>query len=100
MNSLNLWIFLGAVQYSTSSYSTAGDFSTNSFVITHLFGGFNHHVIHHLFQNICHIHYPELTKILIRISKKHGLKYRFKKYLTAAVLSHFKLLYKNRKAHN
>ena len=23
-----------------------------------------------------------------------------KKYLTAAVLSHFKLLYKNRKAHN
>ena len=37
---------------------TAGDFSTNSFVITHLFGGFNHHVIHHLFQNICHIHYP------------------------------------------
>ena len=79
---------------------TAGDFSTNSFVITHLFGGFNHHVIHHLFQNICHIHYPELTKILIRISKKHGLKYRFKKYLTAAVLSHFKLLYKNRKAHN
>ncbi len=76
---------------------TAGDFSTNSFVVTHLFGGFNHHVIHHLFQNICHIHYPKLTRILITISAKHGLEYRSKKYLTTAVLSHFKLLYNNRK---
>ena len=79
---------------------TAGDFSTNSFIITHLFGGFNHHVIHHLFQHICHIHYPALTKILIDVSKRHGLKYRSKKYLTTAVLSHFKLLYNNRKALN
>lgn len=79
---------------------TAGDFSTNSFIVTHLFGGFNHHVIHHLFQNICHIHYPDLTKILIKVSSKHGLEYRSKKYLSSAVLSHFKLLYKNRKTIN
>ena len=92
----------GEMPFSWSHHhlKTAGDFSTNSFIITHLFGGFNHHVIHHLFQNICHIHYPELTKILIKVSAKHGLEYRSKKYLTAAVLSHFKLLFNNRKAIN
>ena len=74
---------------------TAGDFATESFMVTHLFGGFNHHVIHHLFQHICHIHYPDLTKILIKVSKKHSIEYHSVKYLVPAVFSHFKLLRNN-----
>lgn len=76
---------------------TAGDFATSSFLITHLFGGFNHHVIHHLFQHICHIHYPDLTRILIKVSTRHNISYRSEKYLLIAVLSHFKLLRNNGK---
>ena len=74
---------------------TAGDFATESALVTHLFGGFNHHVIHHLFQHICHIHYPALTKILIRVAAKHGVEYRSEKHMFLAMYSHFKLLYNN-----
>ena len=74
---------------------TAADFSTQSRAINFLFGGFNHHVIHHLFPNICHIHYPNLTPILQETAAKYDLPYRHKKYLLAAVFSHFKLLREN-----
>jgi linoleoyl-CoA desaturase len=74
---------------------TAADFGTESHTINLLFGGFNHHVIHHLFPHICHIHYPDLTPLLIETAEKYGLEYRSKKYLFAAVLSHFKLLKRN-----
>ena len=74
---------------------TAGDFATDSMFVTHLFGGFNHHVIHHLFQHICHIHYPELTRILIRVASAHGVQYRSERHMLSAMHSHFKLLYNN-----
>lgn len=76
---------------------TAADFGTNSRAMNHLFGGFNHHVIHHLFPHICHIHYPSLTPILKEKAAKYNLPYRHKKYLLAAMLSHFKLLFRNGK---
>lgn len=74
---------------------TAADFSTKNKSINFLFGGFNHHVMHHLFPHICHIHYPKLTPILQETAAKYDLPYRHKKYLLAAVFSHFRLLRKN-----
>jgi linoleoyl-CoA desaturase len=74
---------------------TAADFGTKSTTLNLLFGGFNHHVIHHLFPHICHIHYPNLTPILKAVSLKYEYPYRGKKFLLAAVISHFKLLKKN-----
>jgi linoleoyl-CoA desaturase len=74
---------------------TAADFGTNSATINLLFGGFNHHVIHHLFPHICHVHYPQLTPILIKVAEKYNYPYRSKKYLLSAVFSHFKLLKRN-----
>ena len=74
---------------------TTSDYATDSLVVTHLFGGFNHHVIHHLFQHICHIHYPELTRILKKVAKKYNVPYKSKKYILPAMFSHFKLLYNN-----
>ncbi len=71
---------------------TTTDFATGSLFITHLYGGFNHHVIHHLYPSICHIHYPELTKILKRLCKEYGISYRERKSLFGAIRAHFKLL--------
>lgn len=87
----------GEMPYSWSKHQllTTSDYATNSFVITHLFGGFNHHVIHHLFQHICHIHYPALTKILQKVAYKHHITYQSHRYILPAILSHLKLLYKN-----
>jgi linoleoyl-CoA desaturase len=81
--------------WSYHQLSTASDFGTESRVLNLLFGGFNHHVIHHLFPYICHIHYPQLTSILRVRAKQYNLPYRHKKYLIVAMLSHFKLLQQN-----
>ena len=63
----------GLMPYSWSKHQvlTTSDYATDSGIITHLFGGFNHHVIHHLFQHICHIHYPELTLIFHQQYSRH-----------------------------
>ena len=74
---------------------TTSDYATESFWVTHLFGGINHHVIHHLFQHVCHIHYPALTRILKEVAAKHRVPYRSTKYFFPAMYSHFRLLYKN-----
>jgi len=71
---------------------TTTDFATNSKLITHLFGGFNHHIVHHVFPNICHIHYPQLTPILIETCREFDMPYQYNATLTDAVLSHFNFL--------
>lgn len=71
---------------------TTYDFATDNKLITHLFGGFNHHVIHHLFPGICHIHYPELTKILKQTCIEYDMPYFSNPTLGSAILSHLKFL--------
>ncbi len=71
---------------------TTSDFATNNRLITHLFGGFTHHVVHHVFPNICHIHYPKLTPILIQTCREFGMPYQCTPTLGGAVMSHFKFL--------
>ena len=89
----------GMMPYSWAKHQilTTSDYATKSFLITHLFGGFNHHVIHHLFQHICHVHYPALTKILEKVASKHNITYQSHRYILPAIFSHVKLLYNNGK---
>lgn len=71
---------------------TTTDFATNSPLITHLFGGFNHHVVHHLFPNISHIHYPVLTQIVKETCEEFDIQYNCNPTLIDAILSHMKFL--------
>lgn len=73
---------------------TTTDFSTQNKIITHLFGGFNHHVVHHLFPRICHIHYPALTKILVQTCHEFNMPYAVNERLSDAIRSHFRFLKK------
>jgi len=87
----------GMMPYSWSKHQmkTTSDYATENVFVTHLFGGFNHHVIHHLFQHVCHVHYPAMTRILIQVAAKHNVTYRTKKRILPAMRSHFRLLYNN-----
>jgi len=71
---------------------TTTDFATDNKLISHLFGGFNHHIVHHLYPNICHIHYPSLTKILKKTCEEFEMPYSCNPKLSDAILSHFKFL--------
>lgn len=70
------------------------DFSTESRIANILFGGFNHHVAHHLFPTVAHTYYPSITPIIKEFAEKYDLGYRSYP-LHEAIYSHFMLLKKN-----
>jgi linoleoyl-CoA desaturase len=41
----------------------------------HLFGGLNYQIEHHLFPNMCHVHYPKVKQIVKEFSRKKGYSY-------------------------
>lgn len=70
---------------------TTVDCSPASRLLNWLTGGLNTHVPHHLFPNICHIHYYDLSPIIERVAKEHGVVYH-KSSLWGALKSHFGLI--------
>lgn len=71
------------------------DFATGNWFLNFLFGGFNHHISHHLFPNINHIHVTNITPIIKRTAEEFGLPYNHEESFFNAYLSHFKLLKNN-----
>lgn len=67
------------------------DFSTNSKLANFLYGGFTHHVAHHLFPGVGHTYYPYITPIIMRYAKEYGLPYTSYPFYHA-VRSHFRML--------
>ncbi len=75
------------------------DFSANSPFANFLFGGFTHHVAHHLFPNVAHTYYPYITPIIKQYAEEYHLPYTcYPAY--KAVLSHFNLLKKQGMSEN
>ncbi len=75
------------------------DFSTGSAVANFLFGGFTHHVAHHLFPGVPHTYYPSITPIIRRYAEENNLPYTSYPF-HEAVISHFRLLRKNGRQEN
>ncbi len=84
----------GEMPYSWALHQilTTTDFATSNPFITHLYGGFNHHVVHHLFPSINHIHYPVLTDILKNTCDEYDVPYQRNPSLWSAIKSHWNLL--------
>jgi linoleoyl-CoA desaturase len=70
---------------------TTSDFATTNPFVNMLYGGFNHHVAHHLFPNVCHVHYKKITELVKSNASLYGLPYK-EMTMSAAIISHFKLL--------
>jgi linoleoyl-CoA desaturase len=68
--------------YSWSEHQvlTTLDYSTQHPIINFFMGGFNHHVVHHLFPHICHCHYPALTPLLKKVIEDSGVHYQCVSY--------------------
>ena len=56
-------------------------------------GGLDYQIEHHLFPNICHIHYRAISKIVERNANKHNLPYYCQKNYADAIWEHGKMLY-------
>ena len=71
------------------------DFATGNWFLNFFFGGFNHHVTHHLFPHINHVHSVHLTPIIKQTTAEFHLPYNHENSFLNAYISHFKLLKNN-----
>jgi linoleoyl-CoA desaturase len=68
------------------------DYARRNPFMNWILGGLNLHVIHHMFPNICHVHYPALTRIIKSTAEEFGLVYRENRSIAVAFLSHLRWL--------
>lgn len=73
-------------------FATTTDYATRSRVANFICGGLNHHVVHHIFPQVAHTHYPKLTKIVRETAAEFGIDYRENRYMYQAMAHHLKLL--------
>jgi linoleoyl-CoA desaturase len=71
---------------------TTSNFSRKSRWFGWLIGGLNFQVEHHLFPNICHIHYRAISPIVERTAKEFGLRYNEHRTFFGAIASHIRML--------
>jgi fatty acid desaturase/cytochrome b involved in lipid metabolism len=72
-------------------YSSA-DFAHGSWFWTHFSGGLNYQVAHHLFPGVCHCYYPDISPVIQKVAKEHGLDYCVYPSFWAALVAHFRYL--------
>ncbi len=78
-------------------YTTA-NFAPKSLLFSWYVGGLNFQVEHHLFPNICHVHYKKLSSIVKETASEFGLPYNSQPTFAGAVWSHAKMLWRFGKA--
>ena len=72
--------------------ATTSNFARKNKLISWYVGGLNFQVEHHLFPNICHVHYPEVAEIVKSTAEEFGVPYLEYKTFGQALSSHFKTL--------
>jgi len=72
---------------------TTCNFAQKNKALTWFVGGLNYQVEHHLFPNICHVHYPKISEIVKETTEKYNIPYYSHKTFAAAVKQHGKMLY-------
>ena len=73
-------------------YNTA-NFAHESRLFSWYVGGLNYQVEHHLFPNICHIHYRKISEIVKSTAEEFEVPYHSYATFIGALKEHTKMLY-------
>jgi linoleoyl-CoA desaturase len=84
-------VIKGQNEWALHQIHSTVDSSVNSKVLSWLTGGLNTHLVHHLFPNICHVHYVQLTQIIKQELRNQSIKYNEKTF-GASIRDHFRYL--------
>jgi linoleoyl-CoA desaturase len=71
---------------------TTTNFSNNSRWFSWYVGGLNFQIEHHLFPNICHVHYRNISSIVRDTAREYGLPYKSTRTFVEALSMHGRLL--------
>jgi linoleoyl-CoA desaturase len=79
-------------QWVIHEMETTADFAHGNKVLSWYIGGLNYQVEHHLFPQICSVHYPAIAKIIEEVARETGVPYNNAPTLRAAIASHYRML--------
>jgi linoleoyl-CoA desaturase len=79
-------------EWAIHELETTANFARNNRLLGWFIGGLNFQIEHHLFPNVCHVHYREISPIVERTAKEFGLNYNIKPTFFNAIISHTKTL--------
>jgi linoleoyl-CoA desaturase len=71
---------------------TTTNFAPKSRFFSWFIGGLNYQIEHHLFPNICHVHYKNISAIVKETAEEFALSYYCKKNFLVAVRNHIQML--------
>jgi linoleoyl-CoA desaturase len=79
-------------EWAIHEIETTADFARANPLVSWYLGGLNFQIEHHLFPRICHVHYPEISKIVEATCVEFGISYLAFPSIFSAVKAHFKHL--------
>lgn len=79
-------------EWAIHELNTTMNFAPTNRFLTWVIGGLNFQVEHHLFPNICHVHYRKIAPIVERTASEFGLSYKRNETFTGAFRSHILML--------
>ncbi len=71
---------------------TTTNYAPKSIFLYWYVGGLNYQIEHHLFPNICHVHYKKISKIVKETAKEYGIPYYSHPTFFSALSGHTKML--------
>lgn len=71
---------------------TTGNFAMDNAIVNWYVGGLNFQIEHHLFPNVCSIHYKNISKIVQEAAHEFNVPYHYNKTFRGAVASHYRQL--------
>jgi linoleoyl-CoA desaturase len=72
---------------------TTCNFAPRNTILSWFTGGLNFQIEHHLFPNICHVHYKKISRIVRETAQEFGLPYHERPTFRSALRFHGKQLY-------
>ncbi len=78
--------------WATYQVESAANFGEKNRLVTWFVGGLNFQIEHHLFPQVCHIHYPALAAIVRPLCQRHGVRYSSNPTMMSALASHYRWL--------
>jgi linoleoyl-CoA desaturase len=79
-------------EWAIHQMNTTANFAPANKLVTFFVGGLNYQIEHHLFQRICHVHYPAIAPIVEQTAREYGVPYLRNNTVSDAVASHVRLL--------
>ena len=72
---------------------TTCNFAQKNKLLSWFVGGLNYQIEHHLFPNVCHVHYRKISKIVKATAEEYNIPYKAYPTFISALISHGRTLY-------